>query len=177
MILLNFFTFIILVILFFYRKPKLFIQRNNYDKVYSPAHGTIINIKEDTTHIFIAIFLSPLDIHYQFYPVSGKVTSIVYDNTGKYELAYNINKSKDNEKCIHTIINSNGEFKVYQIAGYFVRRISYYDKPNTNVTSGDILGLIHFGSRVDVLIPKHNFKLLVKEKEKVNNKTLLGYFN
>ena len=88
----------------FYRYPTEVIREGNVDKVYSPAYGKIMSIKrrKDNT-LYIAMFLSPLDIHYQFFPVSGKIKDIIYDATGKYELAYELNKSNENEKCIHPL--------------------------------------------------------------------------
>ena len=107
---------ILLFLIFFYRKPSVMIIRNNEDIVYSPAYGKIMDIiyNKDNT-IRIPIFLSPFDIHYQLYPIGGILTNILYDNTGKYELAYKVNKSNQNEKAIHTIINKHGEFKIFQI--------------------------------------------------------------
>jgi phosphatidylserine decarboxylase len=171
--------FLIALLLFFYRYPTPIKIANNYNNVYSPAFGRVMKITESEKEIFIAIFLSPLDIHYQFFPVSGTVTDIQYDQTGVFKLAYELNKSNQNEKVITTMTNKHGEFKIFQIAGYLVRRISNFSKVNQTVESGQDLGLIHFGSRVDIIIPKSNskFKLLVKEGEYVSGfNTLLGSF-
>jgi phosphatidylserine decarboxylase len=173
-------TVIVSAILFFYRFPgeRKFVPADK-NKVYSPAYGRIMKITEraDGT-LYIAIFLSPLDIHYQFFPVSGTVKRIDYDHNGKFELAYELNKSNDNEKCIHVINNEYGDFTVYQIAGFLVRRISPYDTVGQTAVSGKCMGLIHFGSRVDIIIPqRHRFKLRVKEGEYVNGEsTILGHF-
>jgi phosphatidylserine decarboxylase len=176
-------TILIFVILFFlaffYRYPTETIREGNVDQVYSPAYGKIMSIKRrDDNTLYIAIFLSPLDIHYQFFPVSGKVKDITYDHTGKFELAYELNKSNENEKCIHVINNKHGDFVVYQIAGFLVRRISYYDTIDKDYNSGEKLGLIHFGSRVDLIIPKADmFKLYVKEGDYVSgSKSMIGEY-
>ena len=164
---------------YFYRKPDLIIRENEEDMVYSPAHGHIMDIiyQNDNT-ILIPIFLSIIDIHYQTFPVSGKITDVVYDATGKFHLAYQKNKSDENEKIIHTMENKNGQFKIYQIAGYCTRKIDYYIKPDTKVESGELLGLIHFGSRVDLIIPKADvFKLNVVKGQYVSGSdTLIGSF-
>ncbi len=170
---------IFLFLALFYRYPTETIREGNVDQVYSPAYGKIMSIKRrDDNTIYIAIFLSPFDIHYQFFPVSGKVKDIVYDATGKFELAYELNKSNENEKCIHVINNKHGDFIVYQIAGFLVRRISYYDTLNKEYNSGEKIGLIHFGSRVDLIIPKADlFKLYVKEGDYVSgSESLIGEF-
>jgi phosphatidylserine decarboxylase len=179
MIILFFLFAIIAVLLFFYRYPTPIKRKNDFNNVYSPAFGRIMKIIETDNQIFIAIFLSPLDIHYQFFPVAGTVTDIQYDCNGVFNLAYELNKSNQNEKVITTMTNKHGEFKIFQIAGYLVRRISNFSKVNQTVESGEDLGLIHFGSRVDIIIPKSDskFKLLVKEGEYVSGfNTLLGSF-
>lgn len=169
---------IVCFLLFFYRFPHERIISESQN-VYSPAYGTIMKITErDDNTTYIAIFLSPLDIHYQFFPVSGEVKQIKYDANGKFELAYELNKSNENEKCIHVINNQYGDFTVYQIAGFLVRRITPYDEVGQKAVSGKCMGLIHFGSRVDIIIPRRNrFQLTAKEGDIVNGlDTVLGYF-
>lgn len=187
----NFFNILIAIIIFlaifftiFYRCPNPVIRKSNEDYVYSPGFGRIMKINHEQDNIFIAIFLSPLDIHYQFSPISGIVKDLKYDATGKFELAYELNKSNQNEKAITTITNKHGDFIVYQIAGFLVRRISTYCKIGQNIDCGEKIGLIHFGSRVDIIIPKKSkeqdkeFVLSVKEGEYVNGfDTLLGYYS
>ena len=169
----------ILLLAFFYRFPgDRLIQPGDANKVYSPAFGRIMKITEQSDGtLYIAIFLSPLDIHYQFFPVSGTVKRVDYDHTGKFELAYELNKSNQNEKCIHVIHNEFGDFTIYQIAGFLVRRISHYDTLGQSATSGQCMGLIHFGSRVDIIIPQsHRFQLKVGEGDYVRNDTCLGHY-
>ena len=171
----NYYKFLVIVVciicgflMYFYRKPEQ-LTCSSTDVVHSPAYGKIMNIKREDNRIYIAIFLSPLDVHYQFAPVTGKITDIKYDATGKFNLAYELNKSNDNEKAIYTIQNDKGKFTVYQIAGFLVRRISVYKEKNDDINIGDTLGLIHFGSRVDLLIENvDDFELLVKEGDYMN---------
>ena len=169
---------LILFLIFFYRKPLIQLLPYNEDVVYSPAYGTIMDIiyKDNTIHI--PIFLSPFDIHYQIVPIGGILTDVKYDNTGKFELAYKINKSSKNEKVIHTILNKHGIFKIYQIAGTLVRRITWYNNPIKKLITGELLGLIKFGSRVDIIIPNANkFNINVKKGDKVKGiNTILGYY-
>jgi phosphatidylserine decarboxylase len=170
---------ILLLLGFFYRYPKETIRKGNVDQVYAPAYGKIMSIKRrDDNTLYIAMFLSPLDIHYQFFPVSGKVKDIIYDATGKFELAYELNKSNDNEKCIHVINNKHGDFILYQIAGFLVRRISPYDKVGESYESGECIGIIKLGSRVDLIIPKADvFQLYVKEGDYMSGSdSLIGEF-
>lgn len=165
-------------VIYFYRRPDTIIRKNDEDNVWAPSYGKIMDIIYKNNTIHIPIFLSPFDIHYQVFPISGELVDVKYDATGKYELAYNVNKSKDNEKAIHTLVNKHGEFKVYQIAGLIARRIEWYNNPIKHMDSGELLGIIHLGSRVDIFIPNADkFTLLVKKDECVQaSKTLIGYF-
>lgn len=162
-----FFVLIILFLIYFYRKPYITSKFPN-NVITSPAYGTIKKIIVDDNTIHIIIFLSLTDIHYQYYPISGFITSQVHDNTGKYELAYKLNKSSDNEKCITTMTTNIGDIQIIQIAGKYARRIYTKNKINEYVKIGDEIGMIAFGSRVDIIIPKQNIKLLVKENDVVN---------
>jgi phosphatidylserine decarboxylase len=170
---------ILIFILYFLRYPTPIIRKDNFDNVYSPAFGKVMSIiKRDDDTLYLAIFLNPMDIHYQFYPVSGTVSDLKYDCSGKFDLAYELNKSNKNEKSIYTITNKHGDFIIYQIAGFLVRRISTYNKKGDEIESGQCMGVIYLGSRVDIIIPKAStFNLLVKEGDKVKGfNSLLGYY-
>src|SRR5271165_1201681 len=100
-----FFLVVILLLCYFYRKPVINVTDIKFLRnfVMSPAYGTIkkIIIKDDIIHIII--YLSLFDIHRQYYPTNGIVIEQIHDMTGKYELAYELNKSSKNEKVITTI--------------------------------------------------------------------------
>lgn len=168
-----------LFLAFFFRCPIPKLIPNNEDIVYSPAYGRVMKIKHlknDT--VFIAIFLSPADIHYQFAPINGTVQRVTFDYTGEFQLAYHANKSDENEKCITEIRNRHGLFTVYQIAGFVVRRISNYLVPEKQVVTGERMGLIKFGSRVDMILPRASLlKLEVKEGDRVDGtNTVIGRY-
>jgi phosphatidylserine decarboxylase len=170
---------ILLLLLWFYRHP---LNRNifkNRNIIYSPAYGRILKVqylKGDKIHI--AIFLSPYDIHRQYIPISGRVKKILYDRTGKFNIAYKFNKSNKNEKFITILDTDRGDVIIYQIAGILVRRISNYMRVGEYVDTGVEMGIIHFGSRVDITIPNaSSFNLLVNEGEYmrgINSK--IGYY-
>ena len=172
---------VLMCLIYFYRYPKKILRGMDEKFVFSPAYGTVYNIQRDINadEITIAIFLSPLDIHYQFIPISGVVEHIEYDHTGRFELAFNLNKSRHNEKVITSIRNSKGLFKLYQIAGFFVRRVANDLTIGQKVESGEDLGLIHFGSRVDITIPNASkFTLFASRDQYVNgSESILGYYN
>lgn len=174
---------ILIFIKWFNRHPFISpdIKNTPNNIILSPSYGTIKKIVNDGDKTHIMIFLSPFDVHVQYYPTSGNVISQVYDNTGKFELAYELNKSKYNEKVITTIYNPyiNDNIEIYQIAGFLVRRIEN-EKYDRDVTVGDKLGMIRFGSRVDLILPcttKKGLTLNVKENDYVNGPyTKIGEF-
>jgi phosphatidylserine decarboxylase len=175
--------FVILFVLFFNRHPEINIGKINNNEVLSPSYGTIKKIIKSNNRITIIIFLSPLDIHVQYYPIYGKVISQVHDLNGKYELAYKLNKSNENEKVITTIKPTIDipNIIVKQIAGFVVRRITTVieniPKEGLPVKPANKLGMIKLGSRVDLELPSNDFILLVKENQKVYGPyTKIGYY-
>lgn len=173
--------FIILVYLQYL--PTQIIRPHNETIVYSPTYGRIQKIKKTDTEMHIAILLYPWDIHYQVAPISGKITDFKYDHTGKFNIVFDLNKSKENEKTIFTIENSVGSFKVYQIAGKLFRRIDVHKQKNELVKSGEVLGHIYLGSRVDLIVPlvskdkNKTFTLIAKEGQQMyGSYSLIGYY-
>jgi phosphatidylserine decarboxylase len=143
-------------LIYFYRKPAVqTIRANNTDTIFSPCFGTVkkIEVLPNTDQLFVAVFLSPLDIHYQYMPVRGKITNIAHDDIGVYHLAFDMEKSRYNEKMIYTIETENGTLILYQIAGFLVRRIVTELEVGNTYETGETVGMIKFGSRVDILIP------------------------
>ncbi len=168
-----------LFLAFFYRKPKITLRPREHNVVRSPAFGRVLKIQDHPgDHLFIAIFLSPLDIHYQVSPVNGVVRQVDYDPSGKFEIAFEESKSRANEKSIIYIDTPHGTFTLYQIAGFLVRRIDTYVKPKDKLTSGELIGLIKFGSRVDLIIPKASrFKLLAQEGDYLRgSESIIGHY-
>ena len=171
---LQIFSLIIFVfILWFFRNPKRNIIKNP-ELILSPADGKVISIKEvDELEFFkdkklqISIFLSPLDIHVNRYPVSGEVLYSKY-HKGNYLVAWHPKSSEKNERTTIVIKNKKfGEVMYRQIAGALARRIVNYAKVNSNVEQGDDSGFIKFGSRVDLFLPKDsNLKIKVGDKVK-----------
>jgi phosphatidylserine decarboxylase len=151
---------IIILWVYFHRSPNINVSPAP-NEVVSPAYGKVMHIAEKDDYYHIMVFLSPSDVHVQYYPIAGKVTSQIYDNTGKYHLAYELNKSNENEKSITNMTTLIGDVQITQIAGMVARRIVTYPKSGP-VQAGEILGRIRLGSRVDLKIPKKDAKLLVK---------------
>ena len=171
---LQIFSLIIFVfILWFFRNPKRNIIKNP-ELILSPADGKVVAINEvDELEYFkdkkiqISIFLSPLDIHVNRYPVSGEILYSKY-HKGEYLVAWHPKSSDKNERTTVVIKNKKfGEVMYRQIAGAVARRIVNYSKVNSNVEQGDDSGFIKFGSRVDLFLSKDlNLKIKVGDKVK-----------
>ena len=161
-----------LLILWFFRNPIRNIKINP-ELILSPADGKIVAIKEVTeTEFFndkrkqVSIFLSPLDIHVNRYPVSGKIIFNKY-HKGKYLVAWHPKSSVKNERTTVVIDNKKfGKIMYRQIAGAIARRIVNYAKPNKIIEQGEDSGFIKFGSRVDLFLPI-DCKIRVKIGQKV----------
>ena len=146
----------------------------------SPAFGTVQNIQQTKYGTLnIAIFLSPMDVHVQYVPIHGKIVKRIYDDTGKFYLAFDLQKAKENEKVITHIkpwFDETINIKITQIAGKFVRLIVSYVNYG-HVNAGQLLGMIKLGSSVDIEVPIDKFTLLVKKGDYVNGpNSILGVF-
>ena len=164
--------FIILIaLMIFYRYEKCTTKYND-NIIVSPAEGKITNIMLlSNNRILVSIFLSVFNNHTQIYPVNGEVIKRVYDETGQFDIVIDRYKSRDNEKKIHTIKMKNDNIiKVIQIAGFLPRRIVSSDVVPLDVDAGEYLGMIKFGSRVDLIFQGDINKLLVT----LNNNIKLG---
>jgi len=157
--------------IYFFRNPKRNTQRND-EELISPADGTVTEIKSTTETEFIkneciriSIFMSPLDVHVNRAPCEGSVSKVVH-RSGKFALAFKKDIDKENERN-NILIEHNGEkILVVQIAGFLARRIIPYVGENDPVRQGDPIGMIAFGSRVDIYFPK-TYSPMVELQNKV----------
>tara|TARA_Y100001970_G_scaffold270733_1_gene365003 strand:- start:585 stop:1262 length:678 start_codon:yes stop_codon:yes gene_type:complete len=167
---LGFFLLIVtFLIIYFFRDPVRIIP--NEDVIVSPADGEIVFIGESNLpkeckiegkFYKISIFLDVFNVHVNRNPISGIIKNIIYV-PGKFFRA-NVDKSSDeNERNIIVIKNEKKETIVLsQIAGLIARRIVCNLKVNQNIIKGDRFGIIKFGSRVDLYLPKsYNFMVNV----------------
>lgn len=186
------FAILIVVVIFiplkiFYRHPSDPVQ--NYDEynllnlVTAPSFGTLTNIRIDEVNkeYHICTVLQVYDIHRQYYPTFGYFLDSTRDDIGTYSIATNCGgKTRMNEKVITRVAMESGRtIKIVQIAGLLARRIDAYGKqPRARVSIGEDLGIIHFGSRVDIHIPMEDFTLVAKVGQKMKgSNTILGYYN
>ena len=164
----------LLLIVYFFRVPNRKIKTSK-NVVFAPCDGKIVQIREvEETEFFkqkkilVSIFMSPLNVHSNHYPIDGNVVYTKY-HPGKFLVAWNPKSSTKNERSSVVIENTKISVLVRQIAGALARRIVTYSKRNEQVTSGEELGFIKFGSRVDLYLPLST-EINVKLKEKVKAK-------
>ncbi|GIV28296.1 MAG: phosphatidylserine decarboxylase [Bacteroidia bacterium] len=151
--------FLLIIILQFFRSPVRNWTRDDAF-VIAPADGKVVVIEKTfeseylkTECIQLSIFMSPINVHVNRYPINGKVEYYKY-HPGKKLVAWHPKSSTENERTSIVIQHSNGKrILVRQIAGLLARRIVCYAKENSNVLQCDELGFIKFGSRVDVFLP------------------------
>lgn len=175
-------AFLLIIILQFFRSPKRTIIINE-NQIIAPADGKVVVIEQVTeTEYFndkrlqISIFMSPLNVHINRYPISGLVKYVKY-HPGLFLVAWHPKSSTDNERTTIVVKHKNGEEILFrQIAGALARRIVYYAKEGDNATQGNEFGFIKFGSRVDLLLPT-SVKVNVTLEQKVRgNETIIATF-
>lgn len=173
--------FIMLAVLQFFRVPRRRMLTMN-GTLIAPADGKVVVIEETIDEEYfkgpvtqVSIFMSPLNVHINWYPIGGEVIYSKY-HPGKYLVAWDPKSSTENER--HSVVLKNeqyGEVLVKQIAGAVARRIVNYSKEGQRVKQCDEMGFIKFGSRVDILFPT-SAKIEVKLEEKpVAGQTIVAH--
>ncbi|HET6225449.1 MAG TPA: phosphatidylserine decarboxylase family protein [Bacteroidia bacterium] len=171
-------AFLLITILQFFRSPNRSIVIND-NHIIAPADGKVVVIEEvveseyfKDKRLQISIFMSPINVHVNRYPISGIVKYSKY-HPGLFLVAWHPKSSTDNERTTIVVEHANGNAVLFrQIAGALARRIVNYSKEGDIAKQGDEFGFIKFGSRVDLLLPlavKVNVKLeeVVKGRQTV----------
>ncbi|NYT19506.1 MAG: phosphatidylserine decarboxylase [Methanosarcinales archaeon] len=128
--------------------------------LFSAADGKVIDISNGK----VCVFMNVHNVHVNRAPISGTILSITHKKGGHIPA---FNKDSDrNERTVTVIESSHGEVEVTQIAGVLVRRIVSYLEEGDKVVSGQKIGMIRFGSRVDVTIPS-DFEISCKVGDRV----------
>ena len=150
--------FLFIMTLNFFRIPKREFERKE-GIVYAPCDGKVVVIEEtEETEFYkdkriqVSIFMSPLNVHNQVYPISGQVKYTKY-HPGKFLVAWHPKASTDNERSTVVVENDKISILFRQIAGAVARRIMTYSKENDRANVADEFGFIKFGSRVDLFFP------------------------
>jgi phosphatidylserine decarboxylase len=147
------------LIIQFFRIPKRTCTFTDKD-IMCPADGKVVVIEEvEETEYFkdkriqISIFMSPMNVHANYNPISGAVSYVKY-HPGLFLVAWHPKSSTENERTTMVVRHASGSEVLFrQIAGAVARRICYYIRPEQHVTTGEEFGFIKFGSRIDVFLP------------------------
>lgn len=157
--------------LFFFRNPRR-ISAEPDNVLLSPADGKVMEVGQIAENEFInvtmqriSIFMSPADVHVNRAPCEGQVVKMLH-RPGEFALAFRKDIDKNNERNYILIEHHNERLLLVQIAGFLARRIIAYVKEGDHVSRGDTVGMIAFGSRVDIYFP-NNYETMVELHQKV----------
>ncbi len=152
-----FFLFLLFVI-WFHRVPSR-TAKGDEKSVLAVADGKVVIVEKAFEKEFlkkeciqVSIYMNFFDVHANFWPVSGEVSYCKY-HPGKYLLAFKPKAAEENEHFSTSLHNSYGDVFYKQIAGTFARRIVSYSKEGLAVERGKQMGIIKFGSRIDMFLP------------------------
>jgi phosphatidylserine decarboxylase len=171
-----------LFVLNFFRDPER-VTPQEENNVISPADGKVVVIKElfegeylKSDAVQVSVFMSPLNVHVNRFPISGTIGYFKYI-PGKYLVAFEEKSSEVNERT-HIGVEQNG-YKVLfkQIAGAVARRIVADLKVGQPATKGERFGMIKFGSRVDVIMPKGSVVNVQLNQHVVAGETVLATYS
>lgn len=176
-----FFAILSIYIFYFFRDPNRIIPLDDF--IVSPADGTITYIGEtnnpldiennNEVYTKVSIFLSIFDVHVNRMPIDGTIKEIKYI-PGKFINATLDKSSEQNEKNIIKISNGTYNYFVVQIAGLIARRIVCNVNKNQDLKKGERIGIIKFGSRVDLYLPKSNKVLVSKGQKVIGGETIIS---
>ena len=143
----------------FFRKPDRSLTAIDNDIFLSPCDGKVVVIEEteepeyfSDKRLQVSIFMSPLNVHINWHPISGTIDYYKY-HAGKYLAAWNPKSSTENERTTTVYDYGKDKLLVRQVAGALARRIVCYAQKRQEVKQGDELGFIKLGSRVDLYFP------------------------
>jgi phosphatidylserine decarboxylase len=145
----------------FFRDP----ERVPADGLLAPAHGRVLAVETEAGHTRVSTFMGPLDVHVVRAPLEGRVVSLERGGSG-FARAYTPSASHN----VSVELGLEGRevpFRVVMLSGWFARRIVPYVGEGDRVERGSRIGLVRFGSRVDVLVPEGAFEIRVAPGHRV----------
>jgi phosphatidylserine decarboxylase len=149
---------------FFFRDPRRTIPPDQ-GIIVAPADGRVTRVRiasrDNRDDSLVSIFLSPLDVHVNRAPIAGAIEKIEY-KSGRFLMATNERARDENEQNTLTIAGEGITVKCSQIAGILARRIVCWKREGDRVECGERFGMIKFGSRTDLILPK-TVEILVRE--------------
>lgn len=149
---------------FFFRDPERNVQASA-GQVLAPADGKVLSVRNENGQEALSIFLSIFDVHINRAPIGGRITKIEY-KPGKFRIAYDERASSENEQNSITIERDGTMVRCVQITGLIARRIVCWKKEGDTLAAGERIGLMRFGSRMDVFMPAGS-KIQVRAGDRV----------
>jgi phosphatidylserine decarboxylase len=142
-------------ILYFFRDPERVIPSDDLT-IVSPADGRVLEVIDEQfggrAGKRITIFLAVWNVHVNRTPMAGKLTRIEY-RPGKFQMAMRKTASAENEQNVIYLDTTHGQIVFKQIAGMIARRVVLWKKTGDQVQRGERIGIVRFGSRMDVWLP------------------------
>ena len=153
-------TVFYLLVVNFFRSPRRTFPGNPVNAVVSAADGEVVALEETFESEFLkcrciqlSVFMSPLNVHANWFPVDGEVIYAKH-HRGRFQAAYLPKSSTENERATVVIRTPGGQLVLMrQVAGAMARRIVTYAKPGDEASIEDHMGFIKFGSRIDLYLP------------------------
>jgi phosphatidylserine decarboxylase len=169
------FLVVAVLVLNFFRDPERAIPADPC-LIVSPADGKVVEVVAEDLDgrpvRRVSIFMSPLDVHVNRSPIGGTLQSVTY-RAGRFHVASQARASIENEQNVFTVRGESGEVVVKQIAGLLARRIVFWKRPGDTLQRGERVGLIKFGSRVDVAMdPQVELRVQVGDRVKAGASVL-----
>ena len=170
-----FFAILSLLVLNFFRDPERQVPEE-VDAIISPADGLVVQLAEEDFEgrpvRWLSIFMSPLDVHVNRAPIAGSIKAINYKQ-GSFRVASQDRASLENEQNVFTVEGQQGVIVVKQIAGLLARRIVFWKRLGDSLARGERVGMIKFGSRVDVLVaPTVQWRVKVGDRVRAGSSIL-----
>ena len=161
-----------IIIVRFFRVPKREVHTDG-ESILAPCDGKVVVIEKvqeneyfKDERIQVSIFMSPLNVHINYFPIAGTTEYVKY-HPGKYLVAWHPKSSTENERATVVVKHGSGYSVLFrQIAGALARRICTYPSVGSLAEQGKEFGFIKFGSRVDVFLPT-DAEVLVELDQKV----------
>lgn len=172
---------LLVFVTYFFRNPTRIVEVSDENLLIAPADGRVVvvepTIENEYFHerrLQVSIFMSPFNVHANWYPVEGKVLVSEHQD-GRHQAAWLPKSSTENERSLVVIeTKSNMQIAMRQIAGAMARRIVTYAKAGHLAQRNEHMGFIKFGSRVDLYLPLDT-EIFVKVGEAVTgNETIIG---
>jgi phosphatidylserine decarboxylase len=168
-----------LFVLYFFRDPNRAIP-DDPAAVVSPADGHVVEIVDEQLNgrsgKRVSIFLSVFDVHVNRTPVAGRISKVEY-KPGRFYAAMRQRASEQNEQNVITVTTPGGDIVFKQIAGAIARRVICWKQVGDQVTLGERIGMIRFGSRVDIWLPSAS-QIVVRRGQMVyGGKSILAKWN